>query len=286
MGDRCVLVGVDDRTGAVDAARFGAEEAASRGSSLMLAYGYAALPADPAVPGGPAADRLRRAEAAVRQVAQRLVVPAAMRIRSRVEDVTPLELLSRLAADADLIVIGQHHLSVRERVPDPSLGSRLADRVDCPVAVVPLPRRRERVVRPPVVVALDGETSAQAALEIAFEEADRRQLMLLALHAAPLEELHADLAGDERDLAEILAGWKADHPDVVVRTLVTPAEPTELIIQASRNAALMIVGRPHEPHRGAWSRSVAGAVLKLARCPLMIAPTTVAGRSPQAVRSR
>jgi nucleotide-binding universal stress UspA family protein len=195
-----------------------------------------------------------------------------MAIETVVEDSTPFDLLTRLGADAAQVVLGQHHLSIRERIPDASLGSELAAALDCPVVIVPPGLPGNHGARPPVVVALDGETDAHAALEIAFDEAELRRLMVIALHAAPLATLPSHTTDDERDLAEILAGWKADHPDVVVQTLVTPAEPTELIIQASRNAALMVVGRPHEPGLGAWSRSVAGAVLKLAHCPLVIAP--------------
>jgi nucleotide-binding universal stress UspA family protein len=272
MDPRYVLVGVDDRMDAVAAARFGAEEAAARGLGLMLAYGYAGMPVRAQSPGGPAIDRLRRATAAVHRVAEHLVLPAEMALETTVEDAAPLELLGRLAERADRIVIGQHHLSVRERIPDPSLGTQLADVVSCPVLIVPAQPRARRG-RPPVVVALDGETDAGAALELAFEQAERRQLMLLALHAAPLHTLRSSHQGDERDLAEILAGWKADHPDVTVQTLVSAADPSDLIVQASRNAAVMVIGRPRQRQLGGWSRSVAGAVVKLARCPLVIAPS-------------
>ncbi len=281
MTDPYVLVGVDDRPDAVAAARFGLREAADRGLALVLAYGYAPLPVRPAAPGGPELDRRRRAMKAVLDAAAGLVAPAAMSIETVVEDAPPLDLLTRLGRNADLIVLGRHHLGIRERVQDPSLGSRLVDRVRCPVVVVPADAGREPAARSPVVVALDGETAAVEALELAFDEAERRRRMILALHAGPLTALPARCAAEERDVAEILAGWKADHPDVVVRTLICPAEPTELIVQASRDAALMVIGRPHAAAGGGWSRSVAAAVLTLAHCPLAIAPA--ADQVPTAV---
>jgi nucleotide-binding universal stress UspA family protein len=220
-------------------------------------------------PNGPDADRLRRATAVVDAVASQITGSAVPAIETVVDDTVPLDLLSRLAGEADRILIGQHHLTMWERIPDSSLASQLADVVHCPVVVVPREPRARRD-RSPVVVALDGEVDAHGALGIAFDEAERRQTMLLALHAAPLESLGSGHADDERDLAEILAGWRADHPDVPVQTMVTAADPSDLIVQASRDAAVMVIGRPRESTRGAWSRSVAGTVLKLARCPLLI----------------
>lgn len=275
MRPRYVLVGVDERSDAIGAARFAVSEAAERRLDLMLAFGYTALVERPAAPGGPALDRRHRAQTVLREVAQHLVLPAAMEIELVAEDVPPLTLLARLAPEAERIVLGRHHLGMRERVPDPSLASRLAEEVGCPVVIVPpgsRPGQRPSTVRAPVVVALDGETDAASALRVAFDEAERHGLMVLALHAEPLTSLTSQAEDDTRDLAEILAGWKADHPDIAVRTLVCPAEPSDLIVQASRDAALLVVGRPHEPRLGAWSRSVAGEVLKLARCPLVLAP--------------
>ena len=73
-------------------------------------------------------------------------------------------------------------------------------------------------------------------------------------------------------LAEILAGWKADRPDVTVHTVILPGEPVEVIVDASTKAGLMVVGRPHQPRLGSWTRSVARAVLRAAHCPLAIVP--------------
>lgn len=286
MLPRYVLVGVDERSDAIVAARFAVSEAAARGLDVVLAFGYAALVEHPSAPGGPALDRRHRAQTAVREVAQHLVLPAAMEIELVAEDVPPLTLLARLAPEAERIVLGRHHLGMRERVPDASLASRLAEEVGCPVVIVPPdshPAPRASTVRTPVVVALDGETDAASALRVAFDEAERRGLMVLALHAEPLTSLTSQAEDDTRDLAEILAGWKSDHPDIPVRTLVCPAEPSDLIVQASRDAALLVVGRPHDPRSGAWSRSVAGEVLKLARCPLVVAPPVYSGPGRSAV---
>lgn len=272
MNDPYVLVGVDDRPDAVTTARVGVEEARLRGLDLVLAFGYADLPVRLSAPGGAELDRHGRAAQALRSVAAHLVLPARTRIELVSEPVEPLTLLTRLGARADRIVLGQHHLGIRERVPEPSLGSRLSASVDRAMVFVPGRVRAEPAARAPIVVALDGEAAAGPALALAFDEAELRRRPILALHAESLQALPADRGDDERDLAEILAGWKADHPDVPVRTLVCPAEPTDLIVQVSRDAPLMVVGRPHGPGHGGWSRSVAAAVQKLARCPLVIAP--------------
>ena len=126
--------------------------------------------------------------------------------------------------------------------------------------------------RKPIVVALDAATAAGPALEFAFDEAAQRQVDLTVLHARPVGESAVAVNEDLVTLAEILAGWKADRPDVNVRTVILPGEPGEVIIDASTEACVMVVARPHQPHLGSWTRYVARAVLRAAHCPLAIVP--------------
>jgi nucleotide-binding universal stress UspA family protein len=58
---------------------------------------------------------------------------------------------------------------------------------------------------------------------------------------------------------------------VVVDTLLLAGEAEERILQASRHAALVVVGRPHIAAVGGWLRSVARAVLDQSGCPLAVA---------------
>jgi nucleotide-binding universal stress UspA family protein len=277
---RCVLVGVDDRTDAVWAARYAAGETVARGLDLILAYGYGRS----REPNPSREARRQEAISAVRRAAAQVVVAPDTRLDTIVEDTSALSLLTRLAGRAELVVLGQHHLSIRERIPDESLAAQLSVRIPCPLVVVPADSHPLCRRSAPVVVALDGETDADSALAVAFDEAERRRVSVLALHAAPadaagvVETGHADegLADAERDIVEILAGWKADHPDVAIRTLVDTGDAAELILRASRDAGLMVVGPPHRWHGRQWSHSVANAVIKLARCPLMIAPPAAA----------
>jgi nucleotide-binding universal stress UspA family protein len=171
-----------------------------------------------------------------------------------------------------------------ERLTEGSLAGPLAARASCPIVVVP-PYHRQRGphAEDEVVVALDATSAAEAALQFGFEEAALRQARLVALHASPPDLTGADALreseAERRTLAEMLAGWKADFPEVSVQTVVLSGEPQDLIVQASRNAGLMIVGRPHGSLIGRWSRSVAHTVLKRTRCPIAVVPPSTALRS-------
>jgi nucleotide-binding universal stress UspA family protein len=134
-----------------------------------------------------------------------------------------------------------------------------------------------------VVVALDGETRAEPALRLAFEEAERRRSAVVGLHAVPLRADGSSLRLEQAWLAELLAGARQDHPDVPVRTVLVPGDPAERIIEGSIRAELMVVGRPHRGHRlGSWSRSVARAVLDRSFCPLVVAPPVGRGERVEA----
>jgi nucleotide-binding universal stress UspA family protein len=126
--------------------------------------------------------------------------------------------------------------------------------------------------RQPVVVAVDGTTAATSALRVAFDEAALSRLPLTVLHARPENDTAAETAERQVNIEEILAGWKADQPDVAVHCEVAPGDTADVIAASAEHAALMVVGRPHRRHVGSWARSVANAVLSHCACPLVLVP--------------
>ena len=75
-----------------------------------------------------------------------------------------------MSHDGEMLVLGRDNLSWGERVSLGEVTSHVARRVACPVVVVPRGWRPGHVGKPlPVVVALDGETSAESALGWHFE---------------------------------------------------------------------------------------------------------------------
>jgi nucleotide-binding universal stress UspA family protein len=212
------------------------------------------------------------AKALVDGLLSQLSIPPGLTVQTVIEPSPPVALLRRLAESADLIVLGRHHQSLFERMTEGSITSPLSAHAPCPVMVVPAEYMLGAGTQKPVVVALDATTAAGSALEFAFDEAAQRQVDLIVLHARPLDELPITAEEYVVTLAEILAGWKADRPEINVRTVVLSGEADEVIVDASADAGLLIVGRPHEQHLGGWARSVARGVLRRARCPLAIVP--------------
>jgi nucleotide-binding universal stress UspA family protein len=124
----------------------------------------------------------------------------------------------------------------------------------------------------PVVVALHGDSAAETALHMAFEEAHRLDTRLIALHASPHGSPEAEIAEQTANLTEQLAGWKQDYPEVNVDSVVVVGDEDAKLLQWSRSAAVVIVERPRRHWWNSWTHSVVGEVLKQTHCPLIVVP--------------
>jgi nucleotide-binding universal stress UspA family protein len=163
----------------------------------------------------------------------------------------------------------------------------------------------------PVVVGVDGSEHSLAAADLAADEAARRGLRLELVHgfvppapspaatmapdlppigAAPelTEEMlreRAALRGQaERLLHEVAARVRADHPELPVVTRLWDGYPAGVLAEASRHAALMVVG-----HRGAGgfagllTGSVGVQLAEHSACPVIIVRGEQAADAPVVV---
>jgi nucleotide-binding universal stress UspA family protein len=138
-----------------------------------------------------------------------------------------------------------------------------------------------------VLVGIDGSPASELATEIAFDEASRRGVDLIALHAwsdvAILElpdlDWSAMVSEEERSLAESLAGWEERYPDVTVHRVVVCDEPARLLTEKAESAQLVVVG---SHGRGGLDRmilgSVSNAVLHAVKVPVIVARPPAEGR--------
>jgi nucleotide-binding universal stress UspA family protein len=89
-----------------------------------------------------------------------------------------------LSKRADMVVVGCRGQGAVARALLGSVSSGLIHRAQCPVAVIhdedPLTQRSPQA---PVVVGIDGSPTSELATAIAFDEASRREVGLVALHA-------------------------------------------------------------------------------------------------------
>jgi nucleotide-binding universal stress UspA family protein len=132
----------------------------------------------------------------------------------------------------------------------------------------------------PVLVGIDGSPASELAAKIAFDEASRRHVGLIALHAwsdremieLPGVDWSAVKAEEERLLAEALAGWQGRYPDVTVQKLLVCDRPARALVETSDTAQLVIVGsHGRNPFTRTLLGSVSNAVVQSVRMPVIVA---------------
>jgi nucleotide-binding universal stress UspA family protein len=186
-----------------------------------------------------------------------------------------------LSNDAKLIVVGTNGRGALARGLLGSVSSGLVRHAHCPVAVIhdedPL---MPHPAQAPVLVGIDGSPASELATAIAFDEASRRHVDLIALHAwsdretveLPGVDWSAVKAEEERLLTEALAGWQERYPDVTVQKHLVCDRPARALVETSQSAQLVVLG---SHGRNALTRtflgSVSNAVVQSVRVPVIVA---------------
>jgi nucleotide-binding universal stress UspA family protein len=194
---------------------------------------------------------------------------------------SPALALIKLADQAERIVVGSSGRGLLARGILGSVSSTVVRHAGCPVAVI----RDEDLPDPqhgPVLVGIDGSPASELATAIAFDQASRRGVDLVVLHAwsdmavleLPAFDWETVEAEAERGLAETLAGWQERYPDVTVRRILVRDLPAQQIIQQSKSleAQLVVVGSHGRGGlTGLILGSVSNTVLHSVRVPVIVA---------------
>ncbi len=193
----------------------------------------------------------------------------------------PVPTLVDLSKRAQMVVVGCRGQSALRRGLFGSVSTGVVHHSHCPVAVVHDELlSRLRLNRLPVVVGVDGSSASEWAVEIAFDEASRRGVDLVALHAwcdndvagIPGTEWSAQQSTAEAMLAERLARWEQRYPKVRVHRRVIWEGPAGHLLEESESAQVIVVG---SHGRGGYERmllgSVSTAVVHGARVPVIVA---------------
>lgn len=192
--------------------------------------------------------------------------------------------LANISRQVAMVVLGYRGQGAVAGALLGSVSSSLVRHAHGPVAVIPEEPRPARPPHAPVVVGIDGSPTSGLAAEIAFDEASRRGVDLVALHAwsdmgpldfprlnwAPIEWRNLE-DEQEKMLARRLSGWQDRYPDVVVHKVVVCDRPAPRLLELAQTAQLVVVGsHGRGGFPGMHLGSVSRAVVNSGQAPVII----------------
>ncbi|HTY32264.1 universal stress protein [Mycobacterium sp.] len=293
VGPMGIVVGIDDSPAARVAVQWAAREAALRKIPLTLVHAvspevstWLRTPLPAGVMHWQQDHGRRLIDGALKVVEESTAPggPAGVQTEILLSGAVPT--LIDLSKEAEMVVMGAQGSG---RWPGRLLGSvssALLRHAHCPVAIVhDEDPSTPTAAQSPVLVGIDGSPASELATAIAFDEASRRHTGLVALHSWsdldisewPGIDWPATQSMAEEVLAERLAGWQEQYPDVQVARVVVQAEPARRLVEASGEAQLVVVGsRGRGGFAGMLVGSVSETVAQMARVPVIVAREAVA----------
>ncbi|MEV6193722.1 universal stress protein [Streptomyces sp. NPDC051920] len=291
---RTIVVGLDGSPESLAAAEWAAGEARRTDARLHLVHAWLWHPyvygpsAGVAVPP-PAEDPQREwAERLPHETADKLVAdhPGLSVTAERVAE-QPVTALLDAAEDAGLLVLGSRGLGQVAGFLTGSVAQAVVARSRTPIVLVRAGARpaEEAPGREEVVLGLDLEHPDASVIGFAFRAAAHRVTDLHVIHGWSLPPyygyggafdagVNAELLTEaQRRLTETLAPWLEKFPAVEVRRQAVIGGAGPHLVEASRNAALVVVGRRNRQSPvGGHVGPVTQAVLHHSAAPVAVVP--------------
>ncbi|MFD5632755.1 universal stress protein [Streptomyces sp. NPDC127077] len=290
---RTIVVGVDGSPESLAAAEWAAGEARRTDARLHVVHAWLwhpyvyGLPAGVAVPP-PSEDPQRAwAERLPRDTAARLAAdhPGLSATAERIAE-QPVTALPAAAEGAELLVLGSRGLGGVAGFLTGSVAQAVVARSRTPIVLVRADARpADDTTGGEVVLGLDLEHPDAAVIGFAFRAAAHRVTDLHVLHGWSLPPyygysgafdtgLNADLLTEaQRRLTEVLTPWREKFPAVEVRQEAVIGGAGPHLVEASRNAALVVVGRRNRQSAvGGHVGPVTQAVLHHSTAPVAVIP--------------
>ncbi|KAA1250292.1 universal stress protein [Mycobacterium simiae] len=281
-----ILVGVDGSAQADAAVAWAAREAIMRRMRITLMHGVA-----PVVVGWPVGQLYTEMPEWQRDEAREVIARATKALTQSLGDAEPPDVRTELvysnlvpalidaSREAWMTVVGSQGMGALGRMLLGSVSSALLHHAHGPVAVVHSDDGGALDPNAAVLVGVDGSPASEAALALAFDEASRRSVELVAMHAWSDVGVFPILGMDWRDreshgeevLAERLAGWQEQYPDVHVRRSLVCDKPAHRLLEGTQRAQLVVLGsRGRGGFPGMLLGSVSSTVAHSAKIPVIV----------------
>jgi len=282
-----IIVGVDDSPAAMAAVEWAARDAELRSITLTLVHAISpslTSGLDTALPPGLAQWQenhgRRLLDDAVKLVEKTCHHGGPAEIYSQLLPSAAVPTLIDLTKDAEMVVAGSSDTGRSSGRRLGPVSSGLLRHAHCPVAIIHDAKPHAPTeTHAPVLVGIDGSAAAESATAIAFDEASRRHVGLIALHAWsdvdvsewPGMDWQAAQSMSKQVLAERLAGWRDKCPTVNVQEIVVRDQPAHQLVKHSAEAQLLVVGsRGRGGFEGMLVGSVSESVAQLAGAPVIV----------------
>lgn len=297
-----VVVGFDGSPHAIDALRWAADAAASRGTQLTVAAVFLFPYSDyvRSMSGEHVEDpSLHMAEtklAEARNLLEQAGYQGPVVYRALIGDAT--DWLVRLSAEAELLVVGRRGLGKFWGRVLGSVATALPAHAACPTVVVFSPEDTDTAVPEvglsatgedtrPVCVGVDSSEHARHAALVAAHEAKRLGVDLEIVQAQPQftgtstvwylasnEKMEQQISDDILDFLTSEADYiQQQVPGLVVKPVVVRAVPAEAMIECTERAQLTVVGtRGHGGFASLLLGSVSRSTLTHAKGTVMVVP--------------
>jgi nucleotide-binding universal stress UspA family protein len=282
-----IVVGVDGSPASKVAVDWAARDAAMRNVPLTLVHvanGVVAPWSQTPLPTGFGKWQQQRGrqfiDDAIRVAAEATIETGPVQLKTEMYYSATIPTLVDLSKEAEFVVVGSRGQGAFGSLIG-SVSTGLVHHAHCPVAVIhdedPL---MPHPAQAPVLVGIDGSPASELATAIAFDEASRRHVDLIALHAwsdagvldFPGMDWSTMKSSEDEVLAERLAGWQERFPDVTVHRLVVCDRPARQLVEHSEAAQLVVVGsHGRGGFAGMLLGSVSAAVVHSARMPVIVA---------------
>ncbi|WP_030167400.1 universal stress protein [Spirillospora albida] len=270
-----IVVGIDGSAHAWRALDWAAEHAVRHRLPLLLVHGSRALLPDGSVPE----DALRhlvaeREDMLAEACRYALKTHPGLDVTTRLVPHDPRRALEEESGRASLVAVGSRGLGGFAGLLLGSVGVHTVVHARCPVLVVSRAARYPADAPARIVVGIEGRHDENAVLDWAFTEAASSGAGIVALHAVGAEFGTPRVrVTEDMELSEALAGFGERFPEVPVVRDISDRPPAQALVDASEDAALVVVGahRGHGPAGMALGR-LGHAVLRHAHCPVVVVP--------------